>query len=77
MNRIEIRKAWLAGATTGRGSNLFIEGDCIYSYGHHFIIAVRRRDGENYIWYVCNTDRYSVTTARHKSTIQPYCKPAL
>ena len=32
------------GATRGKGSHLFVEGDVIYSYGYRF--AVARRTGE-------------------------------
>lgn len=45
MNNKQIAKAFAQGATKGKGSNLFIEGDTIYSHGYHFKVAVRNTDG--------------------------------
>ncbi len=30
------------GAERGSASHMFIEGDVIYSYGHHFALAIRQ-----------------------------------
>lgn len=54
----------------GTGSNLFIEGRAVYSYGHHFPIAVKtdaKYNGRPIILW--NSDGYSMTTAKHKSYI--------
>lgn len=52
------------GATKGNGSNMFIDGDTIYSYGHHFPIAKRFRDG-----YLFNPGTYSVSTSAHQGCV--------
>jgi hypothetical protein len=54
-----------SGATKGKGSNMFIDGDTIYSYGRHFPIATRI-DGQFYL----TTHTYSVSTARHISEVR-------
>lgn len=53
------------GATKGKGSNLFIEGDTIYSYGRHFPVATWV-DGVVYL----TTKKYSVSTAQHVSKVR-------
>lgn len=45
-----------------RGSNLFFRGNTLYSYGTHFILAEKIKNG-----YLINGDIYSVTTSRHQS----------
>jgi hypothetical protein len=62
----KLAQMFAGGARKGRSNSMFIEDDVVYSYGHHFPIAVRRRRGE----YDFNEDRYSNTTARHKSHIR-------
>ena len=49
------------GATDGTASNMFIDGDTIYSYGYHFPIAKRIGPEE----YVINPNSYSNTTSTH------------
>jgi hypothetical protein len=44
------------------GGNIFYEEDKLYSYGRHFPLAVRCRNG-----YILNGDRYSNTTSGHQS----------
>lgn len=56
------------GATKGHANNVFIEGDTLYSYGHHFPLCVRIAP-EIYAW---NEDRYSVTTSKHQSQCYPH-----
>jgi hypothetical protein len=46
-----------------KGANVFAEGNYLYSYGKHFILAVRKEDGS----FLLNGDKYSVTTSRHQS----------
>jgi hypothetical protein len=46
-----------------RGANVFAEGNYLYSYGKHFILAVRKEDGS----FLLNGDKYSTTTSRHQS----------
>lgn len=54
------------GAGSGSASNVFVEEDVIYSYGHHFPLAVRQDWGGG-IRYLINGDRYSSSTASHQS----------
>lgn len=49
------------------GSNMFFEGDTIYSYGRHFPIA-RIVDGLNCVLFT--THDYSVSTSTHKRVVQ-------
>ena len=46
-----------------KGSKVFYEGDVLYSFGTHFELAVKCRNGG----YVLNGDRYSSTTSGHQS----------
>ena len=45
-----------------RGSLIFYEWDTLYSYGHHFKLAVKCKNG-----YVLNGDTYSSTTGHHQN----------
>ncbi len=54
------------GATGGSASNLYIEDDVIYSYGHHFPLAIRQDWGQN-VRYLINGDRNSVSTSTHQN----------
>ena len=65
MTNKKLAQKFAQGATSGKGSNLFIEGDTVYSYGYHF--AVARRTGENTANFTSR--RYSQSTARHKSLV--------
>lgn len=54
------------GKVTGKSSSMFIEGDTLYSYGHHFPLLERMQHwGEDK--FLMNADRYSVTTSGHQS----------
>ena len=68
MNNKEIGKAFVRGARTGKGSNMFINGDAIYSYGYHFMISRRTSRG-----ILVTASEYSRSTARHVQ----YVKQAL
>ena len=59
----DIAHEFAYGATEGHTGNwnLFIEGDCIYSYGHHFCIAKRVGKGS----VLLTTRTYSISTAKH------------
>lgn len=57
----EVAEEFVRGGTYEKGSRMFIEGDVLYSYGHHFPIAIRR---EGKILY--NIDGYSVSTSSHQ-----------
>lgn len=64
-----VANEFASGATEGRTENLFIEGDVIYSYGHHFPIAVRLEGSDGGTAFLFNKDGYSNTTARHKNLV--------
>lgn len=61
MKQIEVVKRYKDGKTKGTASHMFIEGDVVYSYGHHFPLVVRLKNGG----YLVNGDRRSVTTTQH------------
>jgi len=63
MNNRELCAAFASGATSGRGSNMYIRGDVLFSYGAHWPLAIRR-DGRNAL---LNSGRRSVTTSRHRT----------
>ncbi len=60
-----LAKAFVNGATKGKGSHMFIEDDTIYSYGRHFPVATRNGDA-----FLLTDQRYSVSTARHISEVR-------
>ena len=66
MNNTQTSEAFVKGDTNGKSSHHFIEGRTIYSYGYHFPLAIRL---DNNI-FILNEDRYSNSTARHKSLIK-------
>jgi hypothetical protein len=52
-------------------SNVFAEGDIIYSYGHHFEIARGIRDAKGQvIMILLNGDTFSSSTTQHQSTVR-------
>ena len=58
MKNQKLASLFAQGAISGRGFNMFIEGDTIYSYGYHFPIA-------NKGYYLFTTRKYGSTTAKH------------
>lgn len=67
----DIAHAFAYGATEGHTGNwnLFIDGDSIYSYGHHFCIAKRIDEGT----ILMTTRGYSSSTAKHISYVKSAC----
>jgi hypothetical protein len=61
-----LAKKFSEGDKTGKGNNMFIEGNTIYSYGRHFPIAHRLPSG----LYLINKDKYSVSTGKHQSYVK-------
>lgn len=54
-----------------KGSRIFSDRDTIYSYGHHFPLAVALRDKKDQVaLFLLNGDRYSVSTTQHQSHIR-------
>jgi hypothetical protein len=52
-------------AATSNNKQLFTDGRVIYSYGHHWPIAIRH-NGTVYV----NEDRYSMTTSKHTGMVR-------
>ena len=73
MNNSQICEKFAHGHTDGKGSNIFIEGDTIYSYGYHFAMA--KRYGFNK--YLFTTRGYSNTTAKHLSHLRHALRGAI
>ena len=70
MNNREIVNKFRNEATSGKSGNIFIEGNNLYSYGKHFILAVRMQDV-----YLLNGDSYSKSTSKHQSIVRSVLKP--
>ncbi len=71
-----IAQKFARGASKGRGARVFIEGNKIYSYGHHFVLATRKEEGD---WgcgvkLIVNGDRYSASTSGHTNLVIHACK---
>ena len=71
INQKDLIRRFVKGSTSGNSSNMFIECDKIFSYGHHFILAIRLNDGK----YLVNGDTYSSSTSKQQSYIRDLCKP--
>lgn len=69
MNNKQLAKRFAEGATSGKASNMFIEGDTIYSYGYHFPIA-KRLNTNNIV--IVNSNSYSNSTSKHQSHVGGY-----
>jgi hypothetical protein len=66
MNNSQCAHLWAnKSRTSGKGSNLFFDGETIFSYGHHFPIA-RHHKGV----VLFTRDSYSVTTSKHCSQVR-------
>jgi len=68
-NNSEVAHYWAHKVqSSGRSSNMFFEGDSIYSYGFHFKMARHHtHKGTDYILY--NSARYSSSTNKHQSEV--------
>ena len=62
----DLIKAFEKGATKGTASNMFIEGDILYSYGGHFPLVVRLKNKSNGAFLI-NGDDYSRSTSQQQS----------
>jgi len=65
MKNRDLAAMFARGSTSGQGSNMFIEGNTIYSYGKHFPVARRTPTG-----YLLQKRGYSKTTAVHKGYVR-------
>ncbi len=69
----KLAELYSRGEQSGQGSNMFIKGETIYSYGEHYKIATRLNPQQKFatnIEYVFNSDGYSNTTAKHKAHVR-------
>lgn len=65
VDRNTVAKRFAEGWEKSGTRTMFIEGDTIFSYGHHFPIATRYKGN-----YIFNTGGYSSTTNMHKSFVR-------
>lgn len=63
MNNTDVAESFARGESSAKGSNFYHDGQALYSYGSHFIVALRLAGGG----FILNADRYSNSTARHQS----------
>jgi hypothetical protein len=67
----EVTHIWAQQSqNTGRACNIFFEGPCIYSYGHHYVAGafIKNKLGEQAVFF--NSYTYSVSTAKHMNYIR-------
>jgi hypothetical protein len=68
MNNQEVAHRWAQRRDwRGKGSNFFFEGETLYSYGRHFIVAKHVESPKGHWFVVVNPDTYSPSTSRHQS----------
>lgn len=65
MNNKQLAERFAEGKQSGKASNMFIDGQTIYSYGYHFAIA-RHITGSIVL---VNSEDYSHSTQRQKSHV--------
>lgn len=73
MNNLTLAEQFAKGETDGTGSNMFIKGNAIYSYGDHYKIAVRLSPDQRFatnVDHVYNPERYSSTTNKHQAYVR-------
>jgi len=64
----EVVDRFYNGATKGRNARdtLFIDGEVMYSYGHHFPLMIRTKGPDGDPLFILNGDKSTPTTARHQ-----------
>jgi len=71
-NHSEVCHVWANNTdlnAIGRASNIFFEGDTIYSYGRHFILGKRFIHNNRVITFL-NTKSYSNSTSKHQNHLR-------
>jgi hypothetical protein len=69
MNNRLVAQRFSERKTKATGSNLYIKGDTIYSYGSHFPVARWHWvEGKPIVWF--NSDKYSISTTRHQGYVR-------
>jgi len=66
----DVAKDFANGESDIEGNNMFSEGNTIYSYGHHFPIAVKVRVLGGGKVALFNPNSYSNSTAKHKGYVE-------
>lgn len=70
----EVFEAWYSGdyeyGVNRSNYSVMFEGDVIYSYGHHFPMAIRKRTSDGRVWYLVNGDTVSTTTSSHQAEVR-------
>ena len=54
--------------TTASTNSMFFEGNCLYSYGYHYLLAFLEVTPEGKKNAYVNGAKYSMTTSHHRST---------
>jgi len=67
MKNSEVAEEFYWGSKKSEGSHMYVEGNILYSYGSHFPMAVRLKEG--FLW---NPDKYSQSTSSHQSCVKSY-----
>ena len=65
---IDVARAWREG-NKAKSGNMFTDGITIWSYGTHFPIATKLKNGK----ILFNIDGYSRSTSKHKSFVERQC----
>ena len=60
MKNNQVCEHFANGDTSARTKNLFIETDILFSYGRHYPLCIRLKDG-----FILNVSGYSQTTSQH------------
>lgn len=69
-NNDTVARLYAEGETFAHGSNLFIDGETIYSYGYHYPIASRWRTPAGEWVALFNSYGSTVTTEKHKRIVR-------
>lgn len=67
MSRTMAAMAFASGEPFRNGTAIFTDGDTVWSYGPHYVIAQYRDGGET---IGVNEERYSVTTSGHVGAVR-------
>ncbi len=74
----KVVKLFSEGVTNKKGCNVFSERHGLYSYGKHFALVLSMPPENNLMdsgeWYLCNADKYSVSTSTHQGITFQYFK---
>ena len=65
MKNKQLVEKFVAGATAGKVDNMFIEGNKLFSYGRHFVLAERR--GNDTFWL--NKEKFSKSTTKQQTIV--------